>query len=554
MVRLSQHSYTGSMGDSNNLSTFIQQALDSHESIELYQFNFETPVELTVNSPKATLLIHQCFNVHNLKINGGNLRSLFFNCDFQGQHIEICDLNVSESISTHSTSKNLAGIRLKSTNNSNSILNLGIYLQGHLENLEIQGYTINKLSLHVSCMKTHLADCNLTTEENLFLNTLENLTITKTVFTENIIKSQISFPNLFFDSITFNKKFELTGCNLKDTKLQSLTCHGIPSMKILNGNINGLFEIDKFIGEKIYLRGTFGETKITNVLHKSLQIEATDSVFNSKLEIFDCDFNTLNLSRSNTTDGLKSLYLKNSKVEQLEMVNLKITGRTAIHACTIGDFNANYAQFLEQTSYDDTTFLKAPHFFETKLFPDTNFRGSKFKDVDASAEGRFRKLKHHMKSIENDRDEAVFSSLELHSRTKGLKWTTHFEEKMIGYAYLLANQFGRSIILPGVWLFLLFMTGTYIYSQPNSISFSPPPLSHPFFDSWYFDVHKMSPLLQATLFSFFNSLGPVRLLTGLNIFIPKSFEIVAFSWFQLVLSSILWYLFIVGIRRRFRTT
>ncbi|WP_374029686.1 hypothetical protein [Bdellovibrio bacteriovorus] len=553
-MRLNQYAYIGSISDSIELSAFVQQALDSHHTVELHNFDFTSPVELIINSPNADLSIRDCLKTHNLKIKNSTLKNLSFLCDFENQNLEICDVNVSESISTNSSSRSLAGFHLKSTTNTHSVKNLTLYGQGHLEELEVQGYTINKIGLYLLSRNTNLTDCNLTFEEQLFQNTSNSISIIRTTFTEDIIKSQITFPKLDFESVTFNKKFELSGCNLKDTKFRSLTCNGTPAMKIVHGGISGILEINNFIGDNIYLRARFGEAKILNTNHKALQIQATDAVFSSELEISDSDFKALTLSREGTTDGLSSLHLKSVKLERLTMTNLKISGRTRVHSCTIGDFNANYAQFLEQTSFDDTKFLKAPHFFESKLFPDTNFRGSDFKGVDAAAEGRFRKLKHHMKTIENDRDEAVFSSLELHSRTKGLKWTNHFEEKVLGYAYLMANKFGRSIILPGVWLLLLFALGTVVYLQPNAISFSPPSLSHPLFDSWYFDVQSMCPGLQAALFSFFNSLGPVRLLTGLNIFIPGSFEIVAFSWFQLVLSSILWYLFIVGIRRRFRTT
>jgi uncharacterized protein YjbI with pentapeptide repeats len=222
-------------------------------------------------------------------------------------------------------------------------------------------------------------------------------------------------------------------------------------------------------------------------------------------------------------------------------------------------FRCRNVKFRDTTTFRKMVFKGVPDFHGTAFFPATSFRECDFRDrISISGEAVYRDLKHKMAGFHNTHDEMLFAAHEMASRRRHLGWDG---EWFFSFLYNLINRYGTSITLPLVWLALLFALGLDYYSGSTSLLVERVEVNAKMITegdpSWISVL--MGPPCQgkvlcpkAAYFSFVNTLGPLRLFSPFNGVVAADVRTMLLSLVQAAASTTLWFIFISGIRRRFR--
>lgn len=429
----------------------------------------------------------------------------------------------------------------------------------HMKNCNLKGFTFNGDSTFITYIS--IRECNIQSnflEKISFLKNLKALSLKDIIYEEGVFfqnaKSTIDFRifghNILFQenvenrskSLQFSKSLILTECNFSNGK----------SFILNHANLAKTCKLD---------------------LVNADEIEFAYLIANE-------DFNFS--SRKSNLITIRQGQFNRSEIKVVNNNDLKMPSNTFNGDCHFEDCQLNTSSFAgcnfnKYVSFKRSRFAKAPDFLNASYTHSTTFYGCKFDDVmSKESEGRYRVLKDQMRSISNDSDDILFSSYELQSRQKEL-WKSDKSEFILSLCYLLANQYGRSILRPlwcilTVWFVfaLIFFSTDSIYveisqtARPLDICFEAstqlkpytPPCSS-FFSitdiSWATRARTKGKTYQSAVFSGINMLGPLRLVSFFEGFKVKTFTYVMLTWLQSILATILWYLFIVGIKRRFRT-
>lgn len=120
-------------------------------------------------------------------------------------------------------------------------------------------------------------------------------------------------------------------------------------------------------------------------------------------------------------------------------------------------------RFLDKAIFKETTFVKAPEFYNSQLHQDTDFTGAKFPDTESDHAARsYRTLKLAMGNVRARDEEAMFYALEQKSLRH--RHETPKPVKIMSWFYEMLSDYGRSFTLPVLWLFLVFIFFTAEYS------------------------------------------------------------------------------------------
>ena len=147
----------------------------------------------------------------------------------------------------------------------------------------------------------------------------------------------------------------------------------------------------------------------------------------------------------------------------------------------------------------------------------------------------------------------------------------HIFEWFLSWMYFFINDYGRSLFKPVIGLLVVYISFALLFNFTDSFfiensylrnrmhntqseifsSDSLPEVMHDL--DWLSNLRFESRHKQVLVFSSVNMLGPLRLLGDFTSFKYKRTRYLFLSWLQAILSTILWYTFIVGIKRRFKT-
>lgn len=269
-----------------------------------------------------------------------------------------------------------------------------------------------------------------------------------------------------------------------------------------------------------------------------LRTEITGTLIIEELEAdvtaHDCRFNGLLLYRGD----LHSLKVFDSEIKHL---------------------NVEEARFADSLYLDRCRFQTAPRFHLSELPVDTSFQGSKFLDTNLKAEAKYRHLASLLKKIGNDADYYQVAGSELAARHSRLKKAAERPLAQTGIGlrleygfsglYRAINDFGRDFSRPLFWLVPLFLVNLALHEVSFHFAdkaFRLADTAPKFSWSW-------GPLLISLWTAFVGILGPFRFYGPLAIFEPGTALLAFSSTATAILSTLLWYLFIVGLRRQFRT-
>lgn len=437
--------------------------------------------------------------------------------------------------------------------------------KGNIKNIEID-FTRSEATpnLFISSVITNIylrSGLQITNIERAILGNIasvfqypESLCIKNSSFI-NSFSTTISSREIFIEDCFLNDNISLTRGNTETIEITNLLTEkkeAQPCLYFSDISIERLLKIEKTIGIDVkFDRITSPALKIGHLENSALSFLSYNFV--TKTELSKSSLTTLkitgNIQAVNNSTDLK---IANCSIGSMEIVRTE-TAKLSILDSRIGSFDASNTSFRNSTYFKDCVFETAPLFYHAELYPDVDFSTCTFSNTGAESEGPYRKLKHLMQGIENDRDATLFSGLELQSHMSGLVFCDHPFKKLLGSIYLITNNYGRSLTRPFYSLGIIFILGIIAFFF-SDLAYTPPTLSHPYFDTWYHDVSKFSEFWYPIIYSFFNSLGPLRLITDLNIFTPVTWWGATTAWIQILLSSFLWYLIIIGIRRYFRST
>ena len=370
---------------------------------------------------------------------------------------------------------------------------------------------------------------------------------------EDLLKKLFCFQSYKFDEIDFEpiirkiKDTHIIGNNLRnaDIFLHFKKCR-FKSLRLINNYALGIFSafkidrksrIEDLIIAGGFLNNGFSKLSVDDTIIENIQFYGSASkpisftkvkfrkfldfrgaVFSSSIHFSECEF------------GYKTR--KNSHI------------------------NFNNVGFQNTTHIENSEFFSSPKFHGVTFHSDTSFFGTKFLDTHSSdALGDYRALKQGMASIGAEHDEAMFHSLEIESRANTVLPANNdyknpeYPAKFAANFIMLFNNFGRDYWQPLIWLFItliVFFLYYHLYSGLECIGKDIP--------SWI-SRHCLSTN-ESTKLSFIYSvkqtLGPIGLFLDASSISPKFSYIKLLGTVQLIISSIMWFMYIVQIRRQFK--
>lgn len=416
---------------------------------------------------------------------------------------------------------------------------------------------------------------------------LDDVSIHQGTFQEYVDFSRAQFSGnvRFVGGVNFHNGVSFKGAQFLDNKqanrnfiVEFVVKSGGPfdfSMATINSSIELhstiLSEVSGFSGS-IFRRGLslsnvcfqkHADFKDVSVSH-CLNIDST-STFKSGV-----DFSKSVIGELNCQSAIfyGEVQLNKVNIEKVNFSQCKFRNEFIFSEAQVINFTANGAIFESITSFRDTIFKIAPRFHNAKLFQDTEFQGSQLDDVRSEgAEAAYRTLKFLMADLKNDGAEMYFAACELHSRRKKLGFKERWEW-FFSWTYFIANDYGRSLVRPVACLGAVFLIFSLFYSYYPSVVLEPISINPRFYDpdikidhiknSWLSNIRSDScwrgfVCSRGVLFSFFNTLGPLRLVPAFDVLIPTNITLQLFSLMQNVLSTIFIFLFVIGVKRRFKT-
>ena len=224
----------------------------------------------------------------------------------------------------------------------------------------------------------------------------------------------------------------------------------------------------------------------------------------------------------------------------------------------------NNTKFNNSTEFVGCDFYVVPKFHNAKLHSDTSFHLSNFYDQrSSSSPGDYRVLKTLMSELGADQDAVMFHALEMDSRRQTvlpkLSNLSHGEwfASVCSHFLKLFNDYGRNYWRPFAWLLGVFVFFQFLYFLPLELScngshYSDAEVWEKSLCKGYNLHHITNDLYASVVYSAQRSFGPLGLIIDSGLISAKTGVTKLFSVFQLILSSIIWYLIIVQLRRQFK--
>lgn len=224
----------------------------------------------------------------------------------------------------------------------------------------------------------------------------------------------------------------------------------------------------------------------------------------------------------------------------------------------VGEFFCDRGfEFTGATVFDQVSFSTAPDLFHSKVFSNTYFNNCKFYDFSTESINRYRDIKSKLLNLHNERGASLFRSLELEAVFKN----QHIQfgsiiEKLLGFFSFTLNRFGRHFTQPLIVLFIIYLGFSFLYyfgeleASPHLVK-QCGGVSSAFSNNWRCEILNSDTVWKSLYFSFENSLGPLRLLAPIKIFTAPRLLFFVVSWIQVFTSTVIWYLLIVGTKRRY---
>lgn len=127
-----------------------------------------------------------------------------------------------------------------------------------------------------------------------------------------------------------------------------------------------------------------------------------------------------------------------------------------------GQADFSNRRFKQATDFSGCRFGQAPKFHNATLYQDTDWQGAEFKErKGGEAERAYRTLRLAMETNRDRPQEAVFFALEQQAMRSLRPWW--HANRLLSYAYQVTSGYGRSAVLPLLWLVGSLMAFFLIY-------------------------------------------------------------------------------------------
>lgn len=195
---------------------------------------------------------------------------------------------------------------------------------------------------------------------------------------------------------------------------------------------------------------------------------------------------------------------------------------------------------LKAVRFNECTFDCLPDFLECSFKKDVEFKDCIFMADKSNAAVFYRDLKHKMSDNKNDFAAAFFSGKELRCTHDEIRL---IREKVLSWGYRILSNYGLAPYRPMIYLFVLTVGSYWCWK----------------FSIELFGLFKMKehaiPLDandQAMYLAAISMLGPWRVLGTFDLLIINTPWPQMILWFFTSVSSLLWFFFLLAIRRRFK--
>ena len=203
----------------------------------------------------------------------------------------------------------------------------------------------------------------------------------------------------------------------------------------------------------------------------------------------------------------------------------------------------NYS--MSRLSFQNNTFNKNIDLLDLSIPKNISLLGNKFKYFGRGSTIYYRDLKQKFLSIGNNNHASHFQGLEMKAIFMNAKLFS--EDKILGFFSWVFNDFGMSLFRPLGILLISLAVFMFLYSLWGS----PFVISLKGAEGWPTEIKDWNICGKSLLFSIYNTLGPFGFFLN-KYLLPSNLFVEIFSFTQKVVSSVLIYLFIVGLKKRFR--
>ena len=390
---------------------------------------------------------------------------------------------------------------------------------------------------------------------------LDNLKGLNTIDLISNVFDILCISNIEADELSINDKstltFKITNSTIKTIEIDTGAPFTPPHQKNFIGeqlNINKLNFIDK----------TYTSLKLLNISgipkHTTKRILGIPISFTSKT--YAEGITVPSLSKGRFKNVKADIFTLNNvgdkaKFDESNIKNIYLMKRIREIFFIKGSLrNVYFSSSIERfLVFEKTNFQKAPLLPSKGVLDNTehiNFSGCSFNEFSKTATGIYRLNKEFFEKRKNEAEKTRFTSLELRSRGAGLKWSvSDFFEKIASIIYYQLNGSGFSLGRPLLWLggltfvaFILYWCGDLTTINENFKNYQ--------YKDWILDIKNRGNCGQSLYYSILNSLGPLRLIPMTQVVVAKHWWVQTISFVHGFLSTVLWYLFLMGIKKRFK--
>ncbi len=363
-----------------------------------------------------------------------------------------------------------------------------------------------------------------------------------------IIAKYDDIPLKFANGISTSRDITLNNCHFHtlDTMYLSSKIHGLS-----NKNLNGI-RLHGCLLSNLKLFSPFAFVSIDNCKITNLTFNHFPSDEHFRFTAKQCCILSI---RDHT---------RKDRIVNLSFEQCMLGKEDEISSGQLGSLYFQNSEFNDSLHFTNCDFYTHPNFHNSKLHQDTLFHECIFHDTQsAGAEAAYRTLKQHMEGLHNENMMHEFHALELQSRrhrlTEGKKWWQWIRGKdgieIMGTNMMEGiSNFGQNLWLPAWWLFIFLPLVFFsVYCGLHLVACGSDLLLERS-SSWVSKTcaSDVTSVTLPMLHSFTNTLGPLSLIFKTDAIGASGFVGKFIGMVQFVISSLIWFLWVVQIRRRFK--
>ncbi|MDP2204966.1 MAG: hypothetical protein Q8K65_01515 [Alphaproteobacteria bacterium] len=385
------------------------------------------------------------------------------------------------------------------------------------------------------------------------IRTAEDLEIHMT----EVLKSAQNPTKWLFEGLAFEDYYRVTAPGAGAAKVTPLQL----IKKIFEKLVQGVPLV-----EVVFDRCSFGHLTLENVQADSVDIRRSGikSLFVCNLNVLTVSVSNCDIAHTKIAGKLTStaLDIKNSALKIVVAEDVQFLCPISFYGCMMGQSEARYSgvsfnrsNFSAKADFGNVTFLEPPLFFNAVLHEDTSFSLSRFPALGVQYAWRaYRALKHHMMQFESDHEAQIFHALELESRyntelPKGWKIFSDPKgvETIASYFMRQLNNYGQHLWLPPIWLLYISCWFLVLYAASGGVGYFPAEGKE--VAGW---VENAGQYYSNVTFAARNFFGPFGLILSADEIQPNNMAVKSLGVIHFLLSSLIWFIWILQRRRRFK--